>query len=605
VIVDHWIRANHTTRVPRRWVCLDTEADQHDVPGGTAQTWRLGVTSFDRCDTDDHHWIGTQWQTHTDPGELWRYIDAKTRRRARTVVIAHNLGYDLRISRALDHLPALGWSIHRFSVHDRSVSLTLRRDGRSLILADSMAWLPMSLERVGGLVGAAKTPLPGWDADASEWEQRCRRDVEILRAAVLDLVRWVESGDLGNWQKTGAGQAWSHWRHAHYTHRVLVHSDDEARAAEVASMASARCEAWRHGTLRGEWWEEWDLPLAYPAAALDLDLPVALHAMRHDPPWSWVVKAAGVRRALIEASVTTDTPTLPVVAEGRTLWPVGTFTGTWWDTELLLAKDHGATITPTRAWSYRRAPALASWAAWIIAAATDPTVTGSHVRMAAAKHMARALIGKFAVRWTPWEEWGEMPFDADPFEQVYDAENDRTGRVLTLGSQSWVGWQRRYGADALPAITSAVMAEVRIRLWSLMNTAGLANVAYVDTDSLIVNRTGAAALRELVDAGGGWGVRLKQRHRRLTVLGPRQLITDEATRIAGVPKAATWATGATMRGELWESVEAAIKNGRTGEVVIRPATWRIQGTDRRRVHLGGGRTGAVELGSVEGVEVAV
>lgn len=601
MIVDHWIRANHTTRVPRRWICLDTEAQQREVEGGTAQSWRLGVTSFDRCDTDDHHWIETQWATHHDTAELWAYIDAKTRRRARTVVVSHNLGYDLRISRALEHLPPLGWSIHRFSVHERSVSLTLRREGRTLILADSMAWLPMSLARIGGLVGAEKTPLPSWTAGADEWEQRCHRDVEILRAAVLDLVAWVESGDLGNWQKTGAGQAWSHWRHAHYTHRVLVHSDDEARAAEVASMQSARCEAWRHGTLSRGWWEEWDLPLAYPVAARDIDLPVVLSARRIDPPWGWIVRAARERRVLVSARVTTKAPTLPVTDDGRTLWPVGTFSGTWWDTELAMAKAHGAAITPTAAWSYRRAPALASWAEWVIAAATDPTVTGSHVRMAAAKHMARALIGKFAVRWTPWEEWGTLPYEAAPFEQIVDPENGRTGRVLTLGEQSWVGWQRQYGADTLPAITSAVMAEVRIRLWSLMNVAGLENVAYVDTDSLIVNRAGAANLRDLVASGGGWGVRLKDRHHRLTIMGPRQLILDDVTRVSGVPKAATWSTRQTMRGEVWESVESALKHGRTGEVVIRQSAWKVTGTDRRRSHLPGGRTGALILG-VQGAE---
>lgn len=597
MIVDHWIRPNHTTRVPRRWICLDTEARQHDTDGGAVQTWRVGVTSFDRCDTDDHHWIEPQFEVHQDPAGLWRYVDAKSRRRARTVVVSHNMGYDVRISRALEYLPALGWSIHRLAVHERSLTMTLRRDGRTLILADSMAWLPMALAKVGGLVGAEKTPLPDWDADASEWVQRCTRDVEILRAAVLDLVRWVESGDLGNWQKTGAGQAWAHWRHAHYTHRVMVHSDPEARAAEVASMHSARCEAWRHGTLRGQWFEEWDLPLAYPVAARDLQLPTVLSAYRTAPPWSWVRRAAAQRRVLVTARVTTPAPTLPVEHDGRTLWPVGTFQGTWWESELTQAMHYGAKVTPLHAWTYRAAPALASWADWVISAATDPTVTGSHVRMAAAKHMARALIGKFAVRWTPWEEWGHMPDEVAPYEQVYDAENDRSGRVLTLGSQSWVGWQRQYGADALPAITSAVMAEVRIRLWALMNAAGLENVAYVDTDSLMVNRSGADALRSLVASGGGWGVRLKARHQRLVIMGPRQLIIDDVTRVAGVPKSATWATRQTMRGQVWESVETALKNGRTGEVLIRPGSWRLAGVDRRRAHLPRGRTGSIGLGA--------
>ncbi len=564
MIIDHYIRANHTTRVPRRWVWLDTEAHEHTEGDTSTQTWRLGVTCFDRCDTDDHHWIKPQWETHRDPVELWRYIDAKTRRRARTVVVAHNLGYDLRITRALDVLPSLGWTIHRLSVHERSISITWRRDGRTLILADSMAWLPMSLAAVGGLIGEAKLDLPAWTDGDDEWEARCRRDVAILRAAMLDLIEWVETGDLGNWQRTGAGQAWSHWRHAHYTHRVLVHSDEQARDAEVAAMHTARCEAWRHGTLAGRWWEEWDLPLAYPSAARDIDLPIALRAYRTSPPWSWVTRAMPTRRVLVQAKVRTREPVLAVEADGRTFWPVGDIEGTWWDSELALAVEHGARVTPVRVWTYAKAPALQQWADWAIAAATDPTVTGSHVRMAASKHMARALIGKFAVRWTPWEEWGDTPFDASPLESIYDGDTGQKGRLLTIGSTSWVGWQRRYGADALPAITGAVMAEVRIRLWKVMQAAGLENVAYCDTDSVMVNRAGSKRLQQLVEAGGGWGLRRKDTHHCVTILGPRQLILDDTTKVSGIPSTAKWSTWQRLTGRAWEGVETALAHGRRG-----------------------------------------
>lgn len=595
MIVDHYISANHTTRIPRRWVWLDSEARKEETPTGSRQTWRLAVTCFDRCDTDDHHWIKPQWETHKTPEDLWTYVDAKTRRRSRTIVCCHNQGYDVRITQALKILPSLGWSVHRLAVHERSISLTFRRDGRTLVLMDSMSWLPMSLAKIGGLIGERKLDLPDWDDSAAEWEARCRRDVEILREAMRDLLDWVESGDLGNWQKTGAGQAWSHWRHAHYTHRVLVHSDEVARDHEVQAMHTARCEAWRHGSLRGQWWEEWDLPLAYPSAARDLDLPVALRAYRTRPPWSWVERASKTRRVLVRATVTTPTPTLPIHDDGRTLWPVGRFTGTWWESELQLAIEHGARVEPLNAWTYVAAPALTSWAEWVIAAATDPTVTGSHVRQAAAKHMARALIGKFAVRWTPWEEWAELPYDVAPLEQVYDAESGAVGKVLTIGALSWVGWQRRFGADALPAITGAVMAEVRIRLWRTMLAAGLENVAYVDTDSVMVNRTGAKRLRAWTQGGEGWGLRRKDTHHAVHILGPRQLIVDDATRIAGVPKTATWSNGQTMTGEIWEGVEAALGHGRTGEVVLRSAEWKIRGSDRRRGHLARGKTEALSL----------
>jgi hypothetical protein len=382
--VAHWIKPNHTSRVPRRWIILDTEAVQAESDDMRVQTWRLGVTSFDRCDTDDHHWTATQWATHQTPEDLWRWVDKRTRRRARTVLVAHNLGYDLRISRALDLLPTLGWSVHRMAVHERSISMTWRRDDRSLVLADSMGWLPMSLERIGGMTGQRKHDLPGWGDCDESWEARCARDVAILRHAVLDLVAWVEHGDLGNWQRSGAGQAWAHWRHRHYTHRVLAHDNEAARSAELSAMHTARCEAWRHGRLGGDWWEEWDLPLAYPNVARDVDVPTALHSYRVRPSWEWVARAMRQRRVLVKATVSTSVPVLPCNIDGRALWPVGTFSGVWWYVELNEAMSAGAAVVPESAWTYLAAPALASWATWVIDASTRFDATGSLVRMAAA-----------------------------------------------------------------------------------------------------------------------------------------------------------------------------------------------------------------------------
>ena len=38
--------------------------------------------------------------------ELWEWIDQRCQKRARTVLVAHNLAYDLRISDAFGWLPA-------------------------------------------------------------------------------------------------------------------------------------------------------------------------------------------------------------------------------------------------------------------------------------------------------------------------------------------------------------------------------------------------------------------------------------------------------------------------------------------------------------------
>lgn len=596
MIRAHNIKANETSRVPRRWVFLDTEAQEKVTERERVQTFRLAVTAFDRSDTDTLKPIATQWQTHESPTQLWSYIANHTRRRSRTVVVAHNLAYDLRISDAFTCLAAEGFTMSRLAVHQRAVSASFRRGDRTLLLVDSMSWLPMALDKVGALVALDKMPLPAFTDCDDAWERRCRRDVEILRTAYLGLVEWVRSSDLGNWQKTAAGMAWANWRHCHYTHTVTVHDDERAQEVESQSAYTGRCEAWRHGEHTGEKWVEWDLPLAYPRIAQAVKIPTNLQGTVTRGDWPTYLRMIRNRRALIRADVSTELPTLPVRQGDRTLWPVGQFEGWWWDCELVNAAEHGAEIRPRCAYIYTARDALREWAEWIIHAVESPTSGLSSLQRAAVKTWARALIGRFATRFTTWEPQGRAIDPGVGVHPIADLGLNRVGKVLTIGDEQWVGWDESFGTDACVSIMAAIMAECRVRLWQLMTTAGLDNVAYVDTDSLIVNAEGSNRLRALVANGGGWGLRVKARYRHLTVLGPRQLIVEHRPRVAGIPKGAELHPSNVWIGETWEGLDTALSRGRQNQVVIRPGVWRLKGRDNRRTHLPNGLTAPLSVG---------
>jgi hypothetical protein len=591
----HYIKHNAGSRVPSRFVFFDTEANESRQGYDRVQSWRLAVTACDWRYKGGDLWQPTSWNVHRDPADLWTAISAFTRANRRTVVVAHNLAYDLRISDAFRHLSALRWQLVRLSLHDRAVGAILRRDRRTLVLCDSMAFLPMGLDKIGALVGIRKPDLPDFGAGDDQWVARCTADVAILRAAMLDLLAWIESDGLGNWQRTGAGQAWNAWRHRHYTHRVLVHDDIDARAAEAEACYTGRTEAWRHGTLRHGPFVSFDLPMAYSNVAADLDVPVKLigHGTRRTNLFL-TNRKPGLRH-LCRASVETDTPVLPHHSKGRTLWPVGRFDGWWWDDELAEAMHHGAQIEVHETYKYAARPALRSWAHWVIAASGDEHGRVTTVRHAFAKNLARALIGRFAVKFTPWEFDSPADESRDTVERVYYPERATHGRLVTLGSETWQGIGEQYGSDACVFVMSAVMAECRIRLWRAMLAAGLEHVVYCDTDGLIVDQVGAQLLAAWVSLGNGWGLRVKGTYSRLDVLGPRQLIVDGQPRISGVPYSARRVNGNTWAGEVWATLPGSLQRREPDTVRITPRSWIVRGVDHRRVHLSDGTTAPVVI----------
>jgi hypothetical protein len=591
----HYIRRIKTTSIPNRFIYLDSEAHETNDGFTKVQTFRLAVTCRESWSKDRHDWAKADWVVHHDPGELWDYIDGSCLSAGRTVVVAHNLGYDLRITEALRHILPKGWINHRQSISGTNISFHFRRGGQSLVLTDSMSYFNMSLEKVAGLMATEKVPLPAFTVSDDEWMNRCRTDVEILRAACHDVWAWIRDDDLGWWQRTGPSMAWANWRHMFKPYGVESHEITEIKDIEGQSCYTGRCEAWRHGHLKRNEYTDWDLPLAYPSVCRDIELPGNFYTCTTPKYYSKTFPYVRGRRALWHAECSTSVPVLPWHDEPGFVWPVGEFRGWWWDDEIALALDHGAEVIPDKVILYNKSDLLKGWAEWITNYITNGTETSTPIRQAVAKHWSRALVGRFAMQYQPWESQGaafEHDYETHP---IVNYDTGETGTILTLGDERFVAWSKVWGADTIPAVVSAVMSECRIRLFKLMCVAGLDHVAYCDTDSLTTDREGSKRLYELIRGGEGWGVRPKQHFVNLTIKGPRHRLTEGMPAISGIPKGATSIGEDKWAAETWESFATSLKNSRPNAVVISMHEFKARGVDNRREHLPDGRTAPMEI----------
>lgn len=587
----HYVRHNKVTRVPRAHLYLDSEARRTVIAGGEVQTFRCAVTAFDRKAHSGDRWRAREWGEHLDTDALWRWVEERTQARARTILVAHNLAYDLRICDAFGWLPANGWELKAIRLADRQAWASWRKGDRTLVMLDTLAWVALPLERLGQLCEIPKLALPAWEDSDEAWLARCRRDVEILADVWRRLVRWIDTDDLGNFKPTGAGQAWAAYRHRFMHHHLFVHEDDVARTAERDSSHTGRCEAWQHGRLIGGPFVEWDFTNAYATIGAECAVPVKLHGQLDRADLGTVTRAAAKCAVLVEATVTTEVPTLPCRTPKGIVWPVGTFTTTVWENELQVALEHGAEVAVNRAWWYRRAPALEAFCSWVLerlapdAAGVDPIVR------VALKHWGRALIGRTAAQWTRWAQVGTSPLSDVALGRCRDVSAGESFELLQLGHQLIRQTGPELNPDSMVSVMAWVSAEARARLWRTMLVAGLTNVCYVDTDSLLVNQAGDRRLRDARIAG----LRVKSEWRSVEVFGPRQLVLAGELRAAGIPKGSVPVEADTWEGDVWTGLPTSLRNAERDRVRIMRRRFKLHGTDHRRLHLPGGLTAPVRL----------
>jgi hypothetical protein len=589
----HWIRPNETERFPHRWIVADTEGRAEYVKGAEIQTLRCvdAVRWRDDLKTGEHE----EWIAGESAPDFWAWVDDYCRAGHRTVLWAHNISYDLRTLDAFRQLPLLGWALEWCNL-SRDVSVvSWRSDHGTLVIADTYTWCPKPLADLSGMVGIGKPRLPQNGNGLETWHARCKADVEITRQVVRELLAFVKAQHMGNWQPSGAGMGYASWRHRFLTSKVLVHDDAPALAAEREAMHTGRAEAWHHGKASGGPFTEWDMNMSYPRIAAECDVPVKLFAYDDHPSkevHKWAMKHWTV---LARVTVRTDKPVVPCTNDGRIIWPVGEFDTVLWQPELELITLTGGSYTVHEQWRYNAAPALREWAEWSIGMVESPPDSITPVQRTFVKHQARAVIGRLGLKHSVWQDWGANPFGWCGVTDYLDGDTGQTARMLHVGDKTMLETERREADSSLPQITGYIMSEARVRLWCAAEVADPDHVLHVDTDGMIVDRVGNANMEALanVQLRGAW--RQKERWGRLDVTGPRHYRATGRRVIPGVPVSASEIEPGVFKGQVWQSLSAALECGNSNSVHIMERTWRPKVFDGRRPWAGDGPAAPIVL----------
>jgi hypothetical protein len=583
----HYIKPNEQAKVPSRIVVFDTESNRDRTEKGECQTWSLAVAMF--LEWNRQGSLTETLMTFDTPMELWQAISQFTRPTKRTVVYAHNLNYDLRISNALSLLPKLEFQLRDIRLDGRGSWSKWSRAKATLTLCDSASIFPCSLDVLAKTLGMRKLPLPK-STDRARLLQRCKRDVQVLSKAIICYVSWMRSGMLGNWQMTGASQAWSHWRHSHYTHKVLIHDNSEALAAERAAMHAGRCEAWQWGEKSGDVWYEYDWANSYPRIARDHALPARLCGTINRPNPSSMPALISKYCVLAELEIDTRSACVPTSYGDRVIWPVGQFTSTLWDPEIRLLQESGATFRVRRAWLYTRQPVLKDWAEWILSSLHDTGEIMEPWQKLILKHWSRALIGRFGMRYKAWEMFATTPQPNVTISELYNSDTKQLSQLMQVGTTVYVSGEQKEIEDGCPQITGYIMSVARAKLWRVTQDIGANHVLYMDTDSLVVDSAGAKSIQAAGNIGDYDGLRSKARYRSLHLYGPRSVILDRKPTVSGLPRNSNQTGPATWTGEVWRGVTESIRQGEWDRVTIRSTDFQLRYNMHRRHFLSGGGT---------------
>jgi hypothetical protein len=618
----HILRENHRTTTPAECIFVDTEATITPTePGVERHTLRMGYALYWHrrhgrgADTQE----GVPFRTVED---FWALVERRLRPKHCLYLFAHNWNYDAGILGVSTWIKEQGWNVLSYVNERPPLIIKLRRyvttrtdveeapedAPRTLLLVtpdgvrrvekatvtqlardglaqvyhlrvlDSLNFFGQALSALGSVLGMEKGEIADFrTATDEELAPYNERDTRILADMMVRYFEFIEQHDMGNFAPTLAGQAFNAFRHGFMREDIYIHDNEPVCTLERDAYHGGRTECFTIGVVREPLYYL-DVNSLYPSVMLTGRYPVRL--VSHGE----VMGLADVRRVLgqgygIIADCLVDTPE-PVYAkvdEGeRLIFPVGSFWTALTTPEIEYGLAHQL-IRQVQRWAiYEMAPIYHAYVKAFYQMRLDFRAAGNEPYAYIVKGLLNSLYGKTGQKGLVYENLGIAGEQTDGIWIHLDEQGERHQRRIRLGQiQELVREQET--RESFPAIAAHVTAEARMKMWALYTRAGLENVHYTDTDSLIVNRVGYERLLDQVDPSILGLLKLEEEAAEAIFRGPKDYTFGETTsHIKGISKRARKVQHDLYEQDQFVSWDRIAARGEDGYIEVRRITKRLE-----------------------------
>lgn len=556
----HVLRGNKSGELPHLLAYVDTETVNVSTdPSCEKHVLKFGWVAFERS-YGNGKWIKPQWFRFDTPEAFWLIVEGFLRPHTRLYIFAHNWSFDGPVVKIFHLLPPAGWKLTRAIIESPPIILRWKRDRNTIVCLDTLNWFRFSLASLGDRVGLEKLPFPDDNATSEDWDTYCKRDVEVLRRTVRAWLAFIDDKDLGGFAPTLASQSFRAFRHRFMSHEIFFDDCEPALKLSRESYHGGRVEAFRIGKVAGPIYC-YDVNSMYPAVMKGNLYPIRLitrttHANVNDIA-NWINDGSVVARVKLE----TSEPRYGHFTGEKLIFPIGKFVTTLTTPELKVAIENDEVKDCEEMAVYEHADIFTDFVTELYRHRLQSKAEGDDIGAWLIKKVMNALYGKFAQRGRVWETIGEADLDEMCTETVIDYPEGTVHQRRKFAGICQEKMEDEEGRESFPAIAAHVTAFARLKLWSLVLSAGRENVFYLDTDSLYVNTAGAGNIKNLVHTDQLGALKLEKVSSCGEIFGAKDYAFDDVQRCKGIRPSAHWIEPNRVVQEMWPHLQGLLRRG--------------------------------------------
>lgn len=482
---DRYLKPAKDDSLPDTIIFVDTETYQdknniHKLRIGYLEVWvkrKLIHTSFFET-VEEFHKLIIKYKK-----QIW--------------VIAHNWDFDanvLHMQRYYGDKILLSKSIIDSNA---PFKLFIKDTDKEIILLDSTNWFNTTLEKIGISLGFNKLKMPKLtETNLEKWKPYVKRDVEVLSKACWNLWEYMEELGTNNIGFTAAMTAFNYYRSKHMKKdSIKIHRIPEVIDHERKSYFGGRVDSFYRGvpSTDVERLYKYDFNSLYPAMMIG-QMPARYGGKMDKPSVKKLMFLINQKGVIPCATVKlkTNKEYYPYRDEEtrKLIFPIGEFTTTLWEPELILAVLNEHIVEVVELHYYKTDNIFDSYVNTLYDKRLQYKEENNEAFGMVIKLLLNSLYGKFAqTRKTPWKLSDFVPTDESP---GFYMRNGEVLKYITIGMNTWERKDDKinefigYSVNSIPQIAGYITSKARKTLIDAIEDCE-GYVYYVDTDSIITD----------------------------------------------------------------------------------------------------------------------
>lgn len=552
----------------RRFLFFDTEANSKEIaPYKKELTFRLG------------HAVYVEYSKSYKVKEVRSYdfetahdfvpiVDKHATGSGVLYCVAHNIAFDMQVLDLPRLLHEAGYRLELPSLSFTTTLWRVHKKKRSIHFMDSANIFPGKLSDLAQDVGLPKYDIDPFSPDDELVWRRCRRDVMILVRLFDHYLKWLHTERLGYFGETLAWQAFNAYRTRFYEGNISVHEDYVVLGYERLAYHGARTECFYIGRAPEQDYYLLDVNSMYGFVMAKETYPVSLEDIHIRPSQKQLRDLLSDYYVIAQVELETDEAAYPFRTNTKLVFPTGQFHAHLHHAELVHALQREHIKSVSYALLYHHSSLFGRYVDYFYSLKAAAQTQGDKLTERLAKLFLNSLSGRFGQRAFNTYLLGKAEHEGIRHyvckvagtNYVFD-QWDYYGRVFS----SIRAGEKPYSS---PAIAGAITAYGRMCLWGLIRKAGIENVFYVDTDSILVNGQGYQNLDSEVSEHSIGKLKIVSASTELAIFAPKDYRLGIQAKRKGVRSQSNGWLADKGETELFERMNTAMKRGHHGSVQV-------------------------------------